>query len=716
MVKQWNADKFELIQTLEGHFGEVWAMDLSNTANFVISAASDFSIRMWEKTEEILVLQEEREIEREKAIENEIQFRDDEDVVPGEQTGEVALAATRTTLTVRSADDIVEAIDICKEYGAENAGQSTLHPLMQAYNCSSSENFMMEVLRRIRSSDLEKCLMLVPFGYVFEMLALLERALHSHCKTHVELAVRCILFILSFWIFALYGTESGSRPFPSCSLERDQLEAELCDRHEVVRANVGLTSCWDIMKGIAPLPSYKYVIQLSPDAVTCRCPHGIHSGQLTGYSKSMPLLARLNTLCKADMDSVRDKVGVNQAALRLMQKQLDETDKVSLFSEALDRKKSKKRSSSVLVQNELMRLSKCINLMDERLLSSSLIESRPAKPPNVLIYSEDDHRQTFQHHAERIAACLNPFKYTVYQLRYRQMEKDPWPENTCCLILLNTFRFEDSDWNRLYTYWKIGGKLLFISSQSLIQLLTRVSDGLMPYHLLSHIFCKRDRTTHLQPVLEALSASNQSVSQAELEFSRRVTLKNSLDVATVEASFVRNTVHSLLIEVKNLLTGGLVVFTESDFVSHDPPWITPVLDCMKKLDIEISDNKELSCTPGYLFIKEQIQLEERFVNLGRVRGKVEVEFFPERSTSKIGPPQPDYVPVYITPRTCSFNTEIYARHLTTAHLGRALLYVPVISSTMSLFDGLMTYDDIIQHLVAVAGRQTEGQGMLSVPK
>ena len=61
-IKQWDADNFEHIMTLEGHHAEVWSLCISSSGNILVSASHDKSLRLWEKTEEMLVLDEEKEM------------------------------------------------------------------------------------------------------------------------------------------------------------------------------------------------------------------------------------------------------------------------------------------------------------------------------------------------------------------------------------------------------------------------------------------------------------------------------------------------------------------------------------------------------------------------------------------------------------------------------------------------------------------------------
>ena len=47
---------------LQGHHGEVWSLAVSSSGNFVVSGSHDKSLRLWEKTEEPLVLEEQKEL------------------------------------------------------------------------------------------------------------------------------------------------------------------------------------------------------------------------------------------------------------------------------------------------------------------------------------------------------------------------------------------------------------------------------------------------------------------------------------------------------------------------------------------------------------------------------------------------------------------------------------------------------------------------------
>lgn len=91
--KQWDAIKFHHIQTLEGHTDHIDSLAISANGRllvftsflpvhfwfflFSISASRDKSIRVWELTDEIIVLREEEEKEREKEYEQKMIGDDD---------------------------------------------------------------------------------------------------------------------------------------------------------------------------------------------------------------------------------------------------------------------------------------------------------------------------------------------------------------------------------------------------------------------------------------------------------------------------------------------------------------------------------------------------------------------------------------------------------------------------------------------------------------
>lgn len=201
-VKYWDADSFVKILTLQAHHGEAWALSVSANGQWVVSAGSDRVLRLFEKTAEPLVLEDEQEQEREQ--------EDNNNLVTGEDTvvpGHVApnLPSRKTVGSEQAAEQLLEALEVIKNYelqlqehGASKGSAQTAPPLpllMQAYKAANSNEFLFEVLQRIKSSELEEALLLLPFPSVCELLTLLPRLL-KYSSYGTELASRVSVFLV----------------------------------------------------------------------------------------------------------------------------------------------------------------------------------------------------------------------------------------------------------------------------------------------------------------------------------------------------------------------------------------------------------------------------------------------------------------------------------------------------------------------------------------
>lgn len=112
-LKEWDADKFERIITLDGHLNEIWTMCVSQDGKYLVTASHDKSMRLWEKTNEPLVLEDERENEKEQQYENEVSK--EEQIIAGETNRETGLATIKTIETLKSAEKLIESLNIYLE-------------------------------------------------------------------------------------------------------------------------------------------------------------------------------------------------------------------------------------------------------------------------------------------------------------------------------------------------------------------------------------------------------------------------------------------------------------------------------------------------------------------------------------------------------------------------------------------------------------------------
>lgn len=209
-LKEWDADKFERIITLNGHLNEIWAMAVSHDGKYVITGSHDKSMRVWEKTNEPLILEDERENEKEQEYEDELPK--EVQVIAGEQNSETGLATIKTIETIKSAEKIIEALNIYLEeqhkINMYNQAVSNVftkeaknkikieekHPILIAYNEISAEEYLLETLKKTKASEIETSMLVLEFDHVKTLLELLLYFLKNNLES--ELCLKCAIFLL----------------------------------------------------------------------------------------------------------------------------------------------------------------------------------------------------------------------------------------------------------------------------------------------------------------------------------------------------------------------------------------------------------------------------------------------------------------------------------------------------------------------------------------
>ncbi|RZC43050.1 WD repeat-containing protein 3, partial [Asbolus verrucosus] len=187
---------------LPGHVGEAWALSVSPNGQFVVSCGADRVLRLYEKSDQPLVLQDEQEEEREQG---EMLATGEQTVIPG-QTG-LNLPSKKTVGSEKGAESILECLEICEKYKEVLAEHEALQAastqplplpqpplLMQALNVSAPDDFLLETVKRIRPSDLEEALLLLPFTSVCEVLQILPALIAR--GDQVELVCKILMFLL----------------------------------------------------------------------------------------------------------------------------------------------------------------------------------------------------------------------------------------------------------------------------------------------------------------------------------------------------------------------------------------------------------------------------------------------------------------------------------------------------------------------------------------
>ena len=206
LIKYWDGDKFEQIQKLDGHHGEIWALAVSRTGEFLISASHDKSIRIWNQTDEQIFLEEEREKELEELYESTLTTSLEQDEEQGEERAEAVAANKQTVETLMAGEKIVEALEagrtdleIMREYYQAKAAQPNLaqpsrDPIFLAYNNISAEAYLLSVVQKIKVAALQDALLVLPFDKVSILFTFLS--IWAHRQWNMPLTCRILFFML----------------------------------------------------------------------------------------------------------------------------------------------------------------------------------------------------------------------------------------------------------------------------------------------------------------------------------------------------------------------------------------------------------------------------------------------------------------------------------------------------------------------------------------
>jgi len=216
-VRYWDGDRHEQILLLNGHCAEVNCLAVSRTGGFVLSGGMDRQVRVWERTKDIVFLQEERERELEKIfdrVNNKTEGGtasildskkgyhdddDDEDIAKDDEPQSEA-AVRKSILNVSSGDRIMEALERADKETKDIAlfvrthGSDKKRPPNLLMLGLAPAAYVLWVLRTIKSAELEQSLIVLPLSHierlVFYIIVLLKRG------QGVELCSRVAIFLI----------------------------------------------------------------------------------------------------------------------------------------------------------------------------------------------------------------------------------------------------------------------------------------------------------------------------------------------------------------------------------------------------------------------------------------------------------------------------------------------------------------------------------------
>lgn len=163
-------------------------MAVSQRGEYVVTGSHDKSIRIWEKTEEPLFLEEEREKELEEMYNNDLP-----DSKPsGEDDDEAEAVSKATSESMMAGEKIMEAIELAdaeretlKTYEEEmerlgpEKGAALPKPTrsaeLQARGDLSGEEYVWKTIKSVPAAGMEDALLVLPFRQVISLLVYLDQ-------------------------------------------------------------------------------------------------------------------------------------------------------------------------------------------------------------------------------------------------------------------------------------------------------------------------------------------------------------------------------------------------------------------------------------------------------------------------------------------------------------------------------------------------------------
>jgi len=205
-IKSWDGDKFQQVQKFRGHHGEIWAMTVARTGDFIVTASHDKSIRIWMRSDEPIFLEEERERELEEMYEKTLATNLEDDEDPTGTRAEAVDASKQTITTLTAGERIQEALDlgiadleVVRDWEAQRRTNPKIappqrNPLFLALGNISAERHVLNTLSKIPAAQLHDALLVLPFSSLPALFTFL--AIWVRKQWNVTLTCRVLFFML----------------------------------------------------------------------------------------------------------------------------------------------------------------------------------------------------------------------------------------------------------------------------------------------------------------------------------------------------------------------------------------------------------------------------------------------------------------------------------------------------------------------------------------
>lgn len=231
-VKQWDADTFVQIQTVPAHLGVGYCLDVSKTGHYLASSGADRTIRLFARSDEPIVLEDMQEMEREEIEQQKLATGNEEPAIPG-VVGSLNLPSKRTVAAEQAVELLMDAIEISLNFNCEDASEP-IPLLMKAHQATTPVDLIVAILSRIKPSDLEEALLLLPFTSVCELLKKLPEIIAKRTD-QTELLCKVITFLFRVHRKPIIGNQSL---LPFIQQMVNDLESTVTEQRDIIGTNL----------------------------------------------------------------------------------------------------------------------------------------------------------------------------------------------------------------------------------------------------------------------------------------------------------------------------------------------------------------------------------------------------------------------------------------------------------------------------------------------
>jgi U3 small nucleolar RNA-associated protein 12 len=203
-IKYWDAEKFQELQKITAHQGEIWAICINQSGTSIVSVSKDRSIRVWKSGSEMLFPDEERELELESQFEKSLL---EDNKHEQETPSETDRAPTKTLTSMKAGERVMECIEAADDerrkwdeyHTAKSQGLASAEPTPGAFFLAlgrdkTPSEFVMSAFERIPLPDIEEALLCLPTKSLPSLLYYLHEWLKG--RRNVVLSSRILDLIL----------------------------------------------------------------------------------------------------------------------------------------------------------------------------------------------------------------------------------------------------------------------------------------------------------------------------------------------------------------------------------------------------------------------------------------------------------------------------------------------------------------------------------------